>query len=63
MSVESLTSIGFGAGEVIEVGLPIEEVRALLQGALTERELVEFQDLEGEILVINPLQVKVIQHS
>lgn len=57
------TSIGFGGGEVIEVGLPLNEVRELLQAALAQRTLVELRDLNGETVIINPEQVKVLQNS
>jgi hypothetical protein len=57
------TSIGFGSGEVIEVGLDLEETRELLEGALYERMFVELEDLGGESVIINPLQVKVLQRS
>jgi hypothetical protein len=58
-----MTSIGFGAGEVIEVGLPLQEVRTLLQEALANRTLIELQDVSGETVIINPEQVKVLQNS
>jgi hypothetical protein len=57
------TSIGFGGGEVIEVGLPLEEVRKLLEDALDKRELVSLKAENGETVVINPEQVKVLQNS
>jgi hypothetical protein len=57
------TSIGFGGGEVIEVGLPLDEVRNLLQEALAERSLLEIKAMNGETVVINPEQVKVLQNS
>jgi hypothetical protein len=59
----AMTSIGFGGGEVIEVGLPLDEVRSLLQNALAQRELLELEGLDGETLIINPEQVKVLQNS
>ena len=59
----SMTSIGFGGGEVIEVELPLDEVRQLLQAALGQRLLVDFEDLDGETIIINPGQVKVLQKS
>jgi hypothetical protein len=58
-----MTSIGFGGGEVIEVGLSLEEVRKLLQEALASRTLVELQAENGETVIINPEQVKVLQNS
>ena len=57
------TSIGFGGGEVIEVGLPLDQVRELLQEALAERALLEVQDIDGETVIINPEQVKVLQNG
>ena len=58
-----MVSIGFGGGEVIEVGLPLEEVRTLLQTALHDGTLVELEAQNGEKVVINPQQVKVLQNS
>jgi hypothetical protein len=58
-----VVSIGFGGGEVIEVGLPLEQVRTLLQTALRDGTLVELEAQNGEKVVINPQQVKVLQNS
>jgi hypothetical protein len=58
-----VTSIGFGGGEVIEVNLPLSEVRQLLQAALANGSMVEFDSPGGEPVVINPQQVKVLQNS
>lgn len=58
-----MTSIGFGAGEVIEVDLTLNEVRDLLQKALGNRALLELEALGGEKVIINPEQVKVLQNS
>ena len=58
-----MTSIGFGGGEVIEVALPLETVRELLQDALARRTLLELQGTDGETVIINPEQVKVLQNS
>jgi hypothetical protein len=58
-----VVSIGFGGGEVIEVGLPLEEVRVLLQKALADGTMLELVAQNGEKVVINPQQVKVLQNS
>lgn len=58
-----MTSIGFGGGEVIEVNLSLSEVRELLQQALRDQILLELEDLDGQPVVINPGQVKVLQNS
>jgi len=58
-----MTSIGFGGGEVIQVDLKLSEVRELLQAGLAERQLVEFEAINGQTVVINPEQVKVLQNS
>jgi hypothetical protein len=58
-----MTSIGFGGGEVIQVDLSLEEVRDLLQDALGKRHMAEFKAQNGEIVLINPEQVKVLQNS
>jgi hypothetical protein len=58
-----MTSIGFGAGEVIEVGLSLDDVERLLQEALAERALLRLEDASGEQVIINPEQVKVLQNS
>jgi hypothetical protein len=58
-----MTSIGFGGGEVIEVGLSLNKVRDLLQTALASQTLLELEGLDGELLIINPQQVKVLQNS
>lgn len=58
-----MTSIGFGGGEVIEVNLSLSEVRELLQRALRDRTLIELEALNGEPVIINPEQVKVLQNS
>jgi hypothetical protein len=58
-----MTSIGFGGGEVIQVDMKLSEVRELLQQGLTERQMVQFEALNGETVVINPEQVKVLQNS
>ena len=57
------TSIGFGGGEVIEVDLALDDVRKLLQAALETRHLLELRAANGEVVVINPEQVKVLQNS
>jgi hypothetical protein len=58
-----MTSIGFGGGEVIQVDLSLEDVRNILQNALKDRKMAEFQAQNGETVVINPEQVKVLQNS
>jgi hypothetical protein len=58
-----MTSIGFGGGEVVQVDLPLDEVRKLLQDALTNRQMLQLQAENGETVVINPEQVKVLQNS
>lgn len=58
-----MTSIGFGGGEVIQVDLSLEDVRNILQDALQERKMAEFQAQNGETVLINPEQVKVLQNS
>jgi hypothetical protein len=58
-----VTSIGFGGGEVIEVSLSLDEVRELLQRALTNGALLQVEAMDGETVVINPQQVKVLQNS
>ena len=58
-----MVSIGFGGGEVIKVDKSLEEVRALLQNALTKRQVLTLQAQNGETVVINPEQVKVLQNS
>jgi hypothetical protein len=58
-----VVSIGFGGGEVIEVGLSMEEVRTLLQRALATGAMLELEAQNGEKVVINPQQVKVLQNS
>ena len=57
------TSIGFGGGEVIEVDLPLEKVQELLQGALVSGVWLELNDLDGERIIVNPQQVKVLQKN
>jgi len=58
-----MTSIGFGGGEVIQVDLSLDKVRELLQDALTNRQVLTLQAANGETVVINPEQVKVLQNS
>jgi hypothetical protein len=58
-----MASIGFGAGEAIEVHLPLSVLRDMLQKALAEGSLVELEDPRGEKIVINPQQVKILQDS
>jgi hypothetical protein len=58
-----MTSIGFGGGEVIQVDLSLDEVRKLLQDALAKREMAEVKAQNGETVLINPEQVKVLQNS
>lgn len=58
-----MTSIGFGGGEVVQVDLSLAEVRNLLQDALAKRQMLELQAQNGETVVINPEQVKVLQNS
>lgn len=58
-----MTSIGFGGGEVIQVDLSLEAVRNLLQDALAKRQMAEFRAQNGETILINPEQVKVLQNS
>jgi hypothetical protein len=59
----TMTSIGFGGGEVIQVELSLGEVRKLLEEALTTRKMLEIQAQNGETVLINPEQVKVLQNS
>jgi len=59
-----MVSIGFGGGEVVQVDMELAEVSRLLQDALAERKLVEFEAVNGETVetvVINPEQVKLLQ--
>lgn len=58
-----MTSIGFGGGEVVQVDLSLDEVRELLQEALTNRQMLQIKAENGETVVINPEQVKVLQNS
>lgn len=58
-----MTSIGFGGGEVIQVDLSLQEVRNLLQDALAKRQMAEVCAQNGETILINPEQVKVLQNS
>jgi hypothetical protein len=58
-----MTSIGFGGGEVVQVDLPLNEVRKLLQDALRDRQMLELRAQNGETVVINAEQVKVLQNS
>ena len=58
-----MVSIGFGGGEVIKVDKSLDEVRTLLQNALTNRQVLTLQAQNGETVVINPAQVKVLQNS
>jgi hypothetical protein len=55
---DRMTSIGFGGNEVI-----LAEVRERLQRALAERSLLQLEAANGEVVVINPEQVKVLQNS
>lgn len=55
------TSIGFGGGDVIEVGLPLTEARDLVQHALRQRVLLELEAADGELMILNPSQIKVLQ--
>lgn len=58
------TSIGLGGGEAIIVELPLKKVRPMLQAALLDNVLLEFEDpRNGEEIIINPHQVKVLQHG
>jgi hypothetical protein len=56
-----MTSIGFGGGETIEVSVPLHQMQTLLQGAYTRDEFLELRAWDGEIVVINPRQVKILQ--
>jgi hypothetical protein len=58
-----MTSIGFGGGEVIQVDLSLGEVRKLLEDALNNRKMLEIRAQNGETVLINPDQVKVLQNS
>jgi hypothetical protein len=58
-----MVSIGFGGGEVIQVDQSLDEVRQLLQNALREHTLLEMVARNGQAVVINPEQVKVLQNS
>ncbi len=58
-----MVSIGFGGGEVIVVDLSLNEVRELLQHALAADALLELEAENGEPVIINPQQVKVLQNS
>jgi hypothetical protein len=58
-----MVSIGFGGGEVIQVDRSLNEVRQLLQDALRKHELLQMVARNGQTVVINPEQVKVLQNS
>lgn len=58
-----MVSIEFGGGETIEVGLSLEEVRTRLQRALHNGTMLELEGQNGEKVVINPQQVKVLENS
>jgi hypothetical protein len=65
-STGAMTSIGLGGDEVIQVNLPLDEVRKMLQNALVSRTLLEFEVQNGdgvETVIVNPEQVKVLQNS
>lgn len=55
------TSISFGGTDVIEVGMPLDEVKQLVQEGVRRGALVELEDTRGERLFFNPTQVKIIQ--
>ena len=58
-----MTAVRFSGGEVIEVDLPVDHVRDLLQEALEKRVLLELQGPDGDTLVINPQQVQYLQNG
>lgn len=58
-----MTAVRFSGGEVIEVNLPVEDVRKLLQKALANGVLLELEAPDGETLVINPQQVQYLQNG
>lgn len=57
------TSIGLSGGEVIQVGLSLEEIRILLENALRDGIMLELKAQNGETVIINPQQVKILQNS
>jgi len=55
------TSIGFGEGDVIQVSASIRRMRRRIERALPRRRLLQLKDRNGEAMVINPMQVKILQ--
>lgn len=58
-----MTAVRFSGGDVIEVGLDLDEVRQLLQKALAQNLLLELEAPDGEKLIINPQQVQYLQNG
>ena len=58
-----MTMLRFSGGEVIEVGLSLEQVRDLVQTALAQHVLLELEASDGSIVVINPQQVQFFQDA
>ena len=58
-----MTAVRFSGGETIEVRLPLEAVRELLQKALAKNVLLELEAPDGDMLVINPVQVQYLQNG
>lgn len=50
-------------GEEIRVELSFEQIRDALQEALRARALLELHRSDGEVVVINPLQVLYIENT
>lgn len=58
-----MTSLRFSGGQTIQVALSLEEVRELLQKALTQNALLELHAPDGDTVVINPQQVQYLQNG
>lgn len=58
-----MTLLRFSGGEAVEVGLPLDEVREMIQKAIVEGLLLEFRAPDGRKLVVNPRQIQYLQNA
>jgi Protein of unknown function (DUF3107) len=58
-----MTLLQMTGGKEIAVSLSYDEIRDLLQKALTERQLLELRRHDGTVVLINPANVTYIQNT
>ncbi len=56
-----MTRLQLSGGVVIHTEASLDEIREALQTALRESRLLELENPEGEVVVVNPVQIQVLE--